>query len=342
MNFTKVPIRAGAGGDGGVVTAGARGRSPFGHVAHLAWRLGVWIALAVLVIVLCVLSDSFRTTANLQNILAQNAIIGVVACGMLVMMVSGGFDLSVGATGAAAGAAAAHFSTGSLGLAGAIIAALAIGLAVGSINGLLIAKGGINPFITTFAMASVVSGILFVVTSAQSQSGSSGWLGELAFSKTFELPTVFIVFLGFALLTHLILSRTKLGHWIYSTGGNAEASYLSGVPIGATRISAFVFGGLAAGAAALLLFGQTNIGQPTAAADWPLNAIAICIIGGTSLEGGVGRVSDVVAATLLLGVVANGLNQLAVSPYWQPTVTGLIILGAVAFDGISRRGRLRM
>lgn len=340
MNSTKI-TNATESVEASSTTSGG-GRIPLHRVSQLAWRLGVWIALAVLVIVLSIVSDTFRHTANLQNILAQNAIIGLVACGMLVMMVSGGFDLSVGATGAAASVAAAHFSSGSLGLGGAIVAALVIGLLVGSINGLLIAKGGINPFITTFAMASVVSGILFVVTGAQSQPGSSGWLGELAFSKTFEIPTVFLVFIGFALITHVILGRTKLGHWIYSTGGNAEASYLSGVPVGATRISAFVFGGLAASVAAVLLFGQTNIGQPSAAADWPLNAIAICVIGGTSLEGGVGRVSDVIGATLLLGVVANGLNQLAVSSYWQPTVTGLIILGAVALDGISRRRRTNM
>jgi ribose transport system permease protein len=298
---------------------------------------GVWAALVVLALILATASASFRAMANIQNILNQNAVIGIVACGMLVMMISGGFDLSVGAVGAAASVAAAWISvsTGSLTLG--MLAAVAVGLTVGLVNGLIITLAGINPFITTFAMASVISGILFVLTSAQSQTANAAWLATIAFKTVAGVPLAFLVFLFVALLTHLLLTRTKWGHWLYSIGANANASYLSGVPVSATRIAAFIFGGLTAALASLLLLGQTNIGQPTAAADWPLNAIAICIIGGTALSGGVGRVGHTVAATLLLGVVANGLNQLAVSPYWQPAVTGLIILIAVGVEAFTRR-----
>jgi ribose/xylose/arabinose/galactoside ABC-type transport system permease subunit len=123
---------------------------------------------------------------------------------------------------------------------------------------------------------------------------------------------------------------------VYSVGGNAEASHLSGVPVHRVQLFAFTLGGVFAAAGGLVLLGQTTIGQPSAATDWPLQAIAICVVAGIALTGGIGRAPDVLAATLLLGVIANGLNQLSVSPYWQPTVTGLVILVAVTLDRYNR------
>jgi ribose/xylose/arabinose/galactoside ABC-type transport system permease subunit len=302
-------------------------------------RYGIWMALLVLVLVLSAASPSFRTTTNLTNILEQNSMLGIVACGMFVMMVSGGFDLSVGAVGATTSVAAAYFSMNA-GLGVAIPVGLAIGLAVGLINGLLIAKGGINAFMTTFAMASIVTGILFVVTSAAPVNANAGWLTTLAFNRVGEVPDAFIVYLVIATLTWLLMTRTKWGHYVYSVGGNKEASYLSGVPVTSTQVAAFVFGGLCAAIAGLILLGQSDIGQPSSATDWPLTAIAICVIGGVPLSGGEGRVQDTVAAALLLGVVADGLNLLNVSAYIQPAVTGAVILTAVAFDKVSRSRRL--
>jgi ribose/xylose/arabinose/galactoside ABC-type transport system permease subunit len=302
-------------------------------------RYGIWIALLVLAFILSGASSSFRTATNLTNILEQNSMLGIVACGQFVMMVSGGFDLSVGAVGATGSVAAAYFTLHS-GLAVAIPVGLAVGLAIGLINGLLIAKGGINAFMTTFAMASIVTGILFVVTSAAPVNANAGWLTTLAFSRVAGVPDAFIAYLAIAVLTWLLMTRTKWGHYVYSIGGNKEASYLSGVPVTSTQVAAFVFGGLAAALAGLILLGQSDIGQPSSATDWPLTSIAICVIGGVSLSGGEGRVQDTVAATLLLGVVANGLNLLNVSAYIQPAVTGAVILAAVAFDKVSRSRQL--
>lgn len=302
-------------------------------------RYGIWMALAVLVLLLSIASPSFRTVSNLTNVLEQNAMLGIVACGMLVMMVSGGFDLSVGAVGATGSVVAAYFSDHG-GLALAIVACLVIGIVVGLLNGLLIAKGGINAFMTTFAMASIVTGILFVVTSAAPVNANAGWLTTLALGEVGRVPDAFIAYVVIATLTWLLMTRTKWGHYVYSIGGNREASYLSGVPVVASQVAAFVFGGLCAAMGGLILLGQSNIGQPSSATDWPLTAIAICVIAGVSLSGGEGRVQETVAATLLLGVVADGLNLLNVSAYVQPAVTGGVILIAVAFDKMNRGRRL--
>lgn len=298
-------------------------------------RFGLWVVLILVVVMFSVLSSPFRSAINLENILQQNAIIGIVACGMTVMMITGGFDLSVGAVGATAATLGASVSA-HRGTLLTVLVGLSIGLVVGTINGVLIAKVRINAFIATFAMASVVSGLLYVATSAQSEQGNTPLLGSLANSDVGPVPIAFIAFLVCLAIVWVVLRRTRYGHYVYSVGGNAEASHLSGVPVQRVQIFAFVLGGVFAAGAGLVLLGQANIGQPSAATTWPLDAIAICVVGGVALTGGVGRIEDVLAATLLLGVISNGLNQLNVSPYWQPTVTGLAILVAVVLDRYNR------
>lgn len=311
--------------------------SPTGHrTRNFLSKNSLWIALIVLVAGLATVSEPFRNLANLQNILMQNGIIGIVAMGMLVMMISGGFDLSVGAVGSAVAVLTAFVST-TLGLPAALAAGLALGVTLGAVNGFLIAKVGINSFIATFALASIVTGVILVATGGKSVVGRSPELQVFAYGSVAGIPLLFIAFLVFAALTWIVLTRTKWGHWIYSAGANSHASYLSGVPVTAVKFAAFIFGGLSVGLGGILLFGQSAIGQPTGAEAWPLSAIAICVIGGTSLSGGVGRVDNVVAAALLLGVVSNGLNQLGISPYWQPAVTGTIILVAVVADRLGTK-----
>jgi ribose transport system permease protein len=315
----------------GVVQPAALG----GASGGLIRRFGLWAVLIIVTAGFMIASPSFRTAINLENILEQNSIIGVVACGMAIMMIAGGFDLSVGAVGVTASVVGAAVSAHH-GTVLAILAGLAVGLVVGGINGFLVARAKVNPFIATFAMASVVSGLLYVATSAQSEQGNSPFLSALASNRWAGIPICFIVFIICLLIVWGILTRTRYGHYVYSVGGNAEASHLSGVPVQRVQLFAFIAGGIFAAAAGLLLLGQTSIGQPSAAADWPLEAIAICVVAGIALTGGIGRAPDVLAATLVLGVIADGLNELNVSPYWQPTVTGLVILVAVTLDRYNR------
>jgi ribose/xylose/arabinose/galactoside ABC-type transport system permease subunit len=302
-------------------------------------RWGLWIIVGLVVLGFSIASPTFRSAYNLSNVLEQNSVIGVVACGMAIMMISGGFDLSVGATGAAASVVASVIAVGGGGDIGSILAGLAVGVVIGLANGLVIARIKINPFVTTFAMASIVSGVLFVATSARSSVGVSPLLKEVATSSIGPIPTVFVVYVLVLVGTWLLLTRTRFGHYVYSVGGNAEASHLSGVPVARVQTMAFVLGAVLASVGGLLLLGQTDVGQPSAAGSWPLQAIAICVVGGVALTGGVGRIFDVFAATLLLGVIGNGLRQLGVVAYWVPVVTGVVILGAVILDHVNRKRR---
>lgn len=305
------------------------------RVATFASRYGIFIVFFLLVLALLIVSPTFRQPQNLWNILQQNSIIGIVACGMLVMMIAGGFDLSVGSIGAASSMTAAFvFVASSIPLG--VGCALLVGLAVGTLNGLLIAKARINPFVTTLGTQVLVQGVVFIASNASPIYNLPEAFTIVGLGRIGPVPVASLIFIGVALATWLMLRITRFGHYVYGVGGNKEACRLAGVPVDAVIIGAFAFGGLCAAIAGLILVGQTGIGSPTAGLTWPLAAIAAVVVGGTPLSGGVGTVQGTVVGTLLLGVMANGLNLFGVSPYWQPAITGLVILAAVGVDAYQR------
>lgn len=307
-------------------------------VGDFLGRYAISVVFLALLVVLLVTSPDFRDPRNLWNVLQQNSIIGIVALGMLVMMIAGGFDLSVGAVGAASAVVAA-FAFVSVGIAFGVVAALVVGLAIGVANGILIAKVGINPFVTTLGTAVFVQGLLFVATDAKPVYGLPTEFTFIGLGRIGPVPVATIIYAAVAAGVWILLRFSRFGHYVYATGGNKEASRVAGVPVNRVLIGAFGLGGTLAAVAGLVLLGQVNIGQPAQQASWPLAAIAACVVGGTSLMGGVGTVPGVVVGTLLLGVVANALNLFGVSPYWQPAVTGVIILAAVGIDSLQRKRR---
>jgi ribose/xylose/arabinose/galactoside ABC-type transport system permease subunit len=305
------------------------------RLTALAARYGIFVVFFLLVLFLLIGSPSFRQPANLWNILQQNSIIGVIACGMLVMMVAGGFDLSVGSIGAASSMTAAFvFVQGSIALG--VVSALLVGLAVGILNGVLIAKARINPFVATLGTQVLVQGLVFIASNAAPIYNLPPEFTFVGLGHVGPVPIASLIFATVTILTWLMMRFTRFGHYVYSVGGNKEASRLAGVPVDAVLIGAFAFGGLCAAIGGLILVGQTGIGSPSAGATWPLAAIAAVVVGGTPLSGGVGTVQGAVVGTLLLGVMANGLNLFGVSPYWQPAITGLVILAAVGIDTYHR------
>jgi ribose/xylose/arabinose/galactoside ABC-type transport system permease subunit len=291
---------------------------------------------AVVIIALTV--PNFATWANIANVLQRNSIIGIVACGMLLMIVLGGFDLSVGAVGAMASVVAAAMIVHVSGPLG-IVVALMLGVAVGVLNGVLIAKIGINPFVATLGTQVLVTGVLFIATSAQPVYGVPEGFTVLGLGRIGPVPIPTIVFAAVAAATWALLRFTTFGHHIYAVGGNKVAARLAGINVDRVTIATYAIGSFFAAVAGVVLLGQTGIGQPASAADWPLAAIAAVVVGGVPLSGGVGNVSAAVIGALLLGVVANALNLLGISPYWQPAVTGAVIIVAVGFDSYQRKRR---
>jgi ribose transport system permease protein len=307
------------------------------RVAKLATQYGILIVFCLMLIVFMVTNGDFRRPANLMNILQQSSLIGVVAVGMAMVIIAGGFDLSVGAIGAGASITAATImvSTGSilLGIAGGLF----VGLAFGLFNGLLVAYAGITPFVATLGSGTIMSGLIFAFTNARPVSGIPNVYTDWGLGKVAGLPTTALIFLAVSFVCAGFLRFGRAGHYLFAVGSSSEASKLAGVPVNAVVLTSYVLCGLLAGLAGLMLLGQTGIGQPTAGANWALMAIAAVVVGGTPLRGGTGGVHSAVIGTLLLGVLANALNLYGVSPYWQPAVTGIVILLAVGADNLQRK-----
>lgn len=315
-----------------------RGRGwAWSDVKSLALRYGMLGAFLLMLIFFLIANESFRQPANLLNILQQSSIIGIVACGMAVMIIAGGFDLSVGAIGAASTMAGAAIMTGTGSIALGVLGGLAVGVVAGAFNGILVSRARITPFVATFGSSTIILGIIYASTNASPISGIPSAFIQFGLGKIWGIPIPAIVFAGVALIVFAMLKWTRIGHYVYAVGSSREASRLAGVPVQGVLLFTFIVGGTLAGLAGLVLLGQTSIGQPTAGTTWPLTAIAAVVVGGTPLRGGTGGVHSAVIGTLLLGVLANALNLYGVSPYWQPAVTGAVVLLAVGVDSYQRK-----
>jgi ribose transport system permease protein len=315
-------------------TAVARPRSPIRPEAIREY--GVVVSVVVLFIALTVLSDAFATKTNLLNILDQNAPLGIIACGATLVIIAGGFDLSVGAAFAATGVVAAwvavHVSS-ELGLIAGVVAGLAFGL----FNGWLVAGLAVNAFVATLASALVFTGIAQLITNGQLITVSDPSFAKLGQGDVLGVKYSIVLLALVVAATWALLARTKLGARIYAVGGNPEAARLSGVRVDRIRVVTFALSGLGAGIAGVIAASRVATGQADVGLGLELQAIAAVVIGGTSIAGGEGAVWRTVLGVLLLALIQNGFNILDVNPVWQGIVQGAIIVTAVAVDTRARR-----
>ena len=295
---------------------------------------GVFVALAGLVAVMMVAAPQFATRENLTNVLQQNAIIGVIACGMTFAIIIGGFDLSVGSAAALSSVVTALVITATGSIPLGICAAIMTSLIVGIVNGGLIAYLRINPFVATLGTMTIIRGLVFVSTNATPVFGVPFGFTALGLGKTMGVPNLVVVFAVVAVALGFLLHQTRFGHHVYMAGGNARAAAVMGIRTARLRFWSYMIVAVCAGIAGVLLVGQTASGQPQAAMGYELTAIAAVIVGGATLGGGKGRMLGTVTGVFLLGVVSNSLNLLGVSPFWQPIATGLILVVAVGLDRV--------
>ncbi len=300
----------------------------------LSWlkRNGVFVALATVFVVMALAAPQFATVENLRNLLQQNAVIGVIACAMTFAIIIGGFDLSVGSTAAMASVvmAVVYNATGSTLLG--LVAALLAGVLAGLVNGWLIAVLRINPFVATLGTMTIIRGLVFVATNATPIFGVPFGFTQLGLGRSLGVPNLVIIFAAVALVLGFVLHQTRFGHHVYITGGNPRAAAIMGLRTARLRFWCYLVVSVCAAIAGIMLVGQTASGQPQAAMGYELTAIAAVIVGGAALGGGRGGMSGTVAGVFLLGIVANALNLLGVSPFWQPVATGLILVVAVGLD----------
>lgn len=299
-------------------------------------RYGIAVVFAILVVTMMITSPQFRTKGNFLNLLQQNSIIGILACGMTFAIILGGFDLSVGANAAMCSVVAAKVMIDvDIGLG--IVAALVAGLTVGIVNGVLIAYVGVNPFVSTLGTMTIIRGLVFVYTNATPLFGVSFSFTRVGLGRSLGVPNPFWIFASVALLLGGLLGLTRFGHHVYAIGGNAVAARQMGINVKRMRLAVYALIGICAAISGIILVGQTATGQPAGALNYELTAIAAVIIGGATLSGGYGNLASTIIGVFLLGVVSNALNLFGVSPFWQPVATGSILVVAVAIDSAAAR-----
>jgi ribose transport system permease protein len=290
-------------------------------------------ALLIIVAVIALLEPQFFTPSNLLNIGRQASVLVIVACGMTMVILSGAIDLSVGSAVALCSVVGASLATNA-GLSAPFAIAIMIGLGavVGAVKGALIAWGGINSFIVTLGMMTVLRGMALTFTGGYPISGVPDAVRFLGFGVVDGVPMPLIVAAAVFVLVALILSKTVLGRHIYAIGGNETSSHIAGVPVSLTKLMVFVVSGALCGLAAVVLLGRLGAGLPTAAQGMELDAIAAVILGGSSLFGGRGSVFGTLFGALILAVLQNGLNLMGVNSFIIQILSGVIIILAVLLD----------
>ena len=299
-------------------------------------NIGIIGALLVLCIFLSVFPrtrEVFPTSKNIFNVLRQNSTNLYLACGMIMVIILGGIDLSVGSIIALSGCIAAGcVSRYELPILVAVIAGILVGLLIGLFNGLVICKTTLPPFIVTLATMNIAKGLAYVYTGGSPvrvvtkewQFIGAGYVGP------FPTPVIILVFV--LIITAIIMNKTKLGRHIYAVGGNPMAATFSGISTAKVKFIVHTYSGVMAGLAGVVLASRMYSGQPTAGDGAEMDAIAAVVVGGTSMSGGSGKIGGMIIGGLIIGVLNNGLNLLNVNSFWQYVVKGIVILLAVMLD----------
>lgn len=315
---------------------------------RIAWRnaetkTALWnqmplLALIALCIVAALLSSRFLSPININNVLVQGAVMTVIAIGMTYVIVCGGFDLSVGSVVALSGCVAAMAML-EFGAVAGVAAGILVGAGVGLVNGLIVTRLDVNPFIATLGTMVAFRGATFLITGGRPVVGDEGLPGpflDFAIERLFGIPYLVLFPIAVFVAFHWMLHRTAYGLRIFATGGNAEAAYLAGIDIVRVRMSAYVWCGALAGTGGVMLCSRLQSGQPTAGIFYELTAIAAVVLGGASLFGGEGKLYKTVIGVFIMIVLANALNLANVHSYWQQVAVGAVIVAAAAADRLRR------
>jgi ribose transport system permease protein len=301
-----------------------------------ALQAGPVLILLVLCAAMAALSPYFLTGRNLSNVGFQASFVAMLALGQLLVIITRGIDLSVGSAVGLAGVVAAAAATG-----GALTLALfaATGLAVGLANGAVLVWGRVmNPFIVTLGTLGIARGLALVIAGGETRTGLAPVVSTLGSGTLAGIPIPVLLVAALALALGTLLGRTQWGRWIYAVGGNADAARRAGIPADRVLFSVYALCGLLAGIGAILVAGRTDSASPQAGQLLELDSITAVIIGGASFMGGRGRVVNVLAGALIIGVIRNGLDLLGVSPFWQLIAVGALVIVSLELDVV--RGRL--
>jgi erythritol transport system permease protein len=313
-----------------------------------------FIALAVLIIVFALLSDSFLSVNNLITMTKHVAYNAILALGMLFVILKGGIDLSVGSTvglsGIVAGVLLEGLQINSFNVVlypavwVVILASLAIGTLIGFINGVLVTRFNVAPFIATLGMLYVARGTALLISNGTTYPrlagdpalGNTGF-GGIGGGRLLGVPNGIWIMIAFALVALFVLRKTPFGRWVYATGGNERAAELAGVPVRKVKLWVYMISGFCAATAGIILTSELTSAAPQLGESFELNAIAAVVIGGAALTGGRGNVRGVLLGAFVIGFLSDGLVIVGVSTFWQTLIKGAVIILAVMLDQAQQR-----
>jgi len=312
------------------------------------------IALVIIIVVFSALSPNFLDPDNLIIMSRHVALNAIIAIGMLMVILHGGIDLSVGSTVGLSGVTAGYLLQGfDLPFTqlvayppvwAVLIISICIGATVGFVNGFVVSRLNVAPFIATLGMLYVARGLALVITNGETFTalrgepalGNTGFLSLLA-GRYFGIPMPVWVMIGFGIIFSILLVRTPFGRRLYATGGNERAAELSGVPVKRVKTRIYILSGVCAGVAGLLLTADLVAATPRAGEFYELNAIAAVVIGGATLSGGRGTIRGTIIGAFVIGFLVDGLVLVGVSVFWQQVIKGAVIIFAVALDQAQQR-----
>jgi ribose transport system permease protein len=297
-------------------------------------KYGPFMALLVLFVISAISSPYFLHVQNLLNILRQVSYTGIIGLGMTFVIIAGGMDLSVGSMTALIGGLAIivlnYFGGGYDAIILAILFAIMTGLAAGAINGVIVTKGKVTPFIVTLGTMAIFRSLTLYISNAGEFRSNSSIYPDIGMGSLLGLPIPVWIFLGLALLFNIVLNRTRYGRYVCAVGSNEKVAIYAAIKVDRVRFISYLIVGVTVAITAILLSARLNsISSSNGGINYEMDAISAVIIGGTALNGGNGSISGTVAGAIILGIVNNMLNMLGVSPYLQGTVKGLVIIGAV-------------
>ena len=307
------------------------------NVKAFVAKYGVIIGLLAIVIFFAIMKANFFTIENILNVLRQTSINGLLAIGMTFVVLTGGIDLSVGSIVGASGMFAALVAREEVGMPWylAVLVGLLVGLVLGLINGIIISYLGVPAFIATLGMLSIARGITLMASDAKPVPGLSKGFLQLGGGSIGIIPIPVVILAAVLALAYIVLYRTRYGRYVYATGGNATSARVSGINVKLIICSVYVISGVLSGLAGVILTSRVTSGLSNSGTGFEVDAIAAAVIGGNSLSGGRGRLWGTIIGFLIMGVMNNGLDMMAVSSYWQLVIKGVIIIGAVMLDSLN-------
>lgn len=306
-------------------------REKFGDLSTL---LTVICALIVEIIVFSILSPYFLTFNNFMNVGLYAAIVGCVSCSVTFINISGMIDISVGSQIAVVGMVASLSSKAGYPWSVTVIFALLGGIACGAINGFFVTVFKLNAFITTIATMQTFRGLAYLLSDGMSITISDSAYNFIGRGYVLGIPMSLLVMVISYIVFHLISKYTVLGRNVYLIGGNAQASFLSGIKVNKLRFELYLLNGFMAGVSGILMSAQTGAGIPASAANYNMTALSAVILGGAALTGGKGTIFGTLLGVLVLSMLQNGMTMNSIGSYWQDIVIGIVLIFAVSVDAI--------